>query len=516
MDHKTEETGKPLITLDGISLRMGGTMLLPGTSWEIRPGENWAILGSNGSGKSALARAIKGDVPHVRGKLIRHDPEAAGTRIGYVAFELQEEILLREDRQEEARFFSGNKGHALTAGEMLLRDDGNQAVLDRLVKLLGLRPLLEHRLRTLSNGEFRKILIARALLRSPKLLILDDPFAGLDVGSRELLAKTVTDLMSHGTQIILVTQRIEEVIPGISHVLLIQDGRVAQTGRRSDVMTPERMKSFLSEGKPFLEKRLPTLPLPAERTATETTADPLVELKHVTVAYGDLVVFKDLNWTVRRGENWAVVGPNGSGKTTLLGMITGDNLQAYANEVYLFGKKRGEGESIWDIRRRHGVVSPELQLQYRHPVPAREVILSGFFDSIGLYRKATKEQVALADQWLEFLGMTDRAERPFNRLSYGEKRLILIVRAMVKSPELLILDEPCQGLDRSNREMVLALMQSIGSGGSTGLIYITHHQEELIPCISHVLKLQKVGHEIISCVTGPDSPEKKSLQKATR
>jgi len=511
LEQRMEEKGKPLITLDGVSLRMGSTLLLPGTSWVIREGENWVILGSNGSGKSALARAIKGDVPHVRGKLIRHDPEATGTRIGYVAFELQEEILLREDRQEEARFFGGNKGHALTAGEMLRRDDGNRAVFDRLVKLLGLHPLLEHGLRTLSNGEFRKILIARALLRSPKLLILDDPFAGLDVGSREFLEQTVTDLMNHGTQMILVTQRIEEVIAGISHVLLIQDGRVAQTGRRSAVITPERMTSFRSDGNPSLETRLQAPPLPAERTATDTTTDLLVEMKHVAVAYGDLVVFEHLDWTVRRGENWAVVGPNGSGKTTLLGMITGDNLQAYANEIYLFGKKRGEGESIWDIRRRLGVVSPELQLQYRYPIPAREVILSGFFDSIGLYRTATKAQGDLADQWLEFLGMQDRAQRPFNRLSYGEKRLMLIARAMVKSPELLILDEPCQGLDRSNREMILTLMQSIGSGGSTGLIYITHHQEELIPCISHVLKLQKAGYEAMRRGGSPDSPEAHSL-----
>jgi molybdate transport system ATP-binding protein len=511
-DHKQE----PLITLKDVTLRIGEKMLLPGTSWEIGEGENWAILGPNGSGKSALARSIKGDVPHVRGKLIRHDPEAAGKRIGYVAFELQEEILLHEDRKEEARFFSGNKGHALTAEEMLLRDDGNQAVFDHLVKLLGLRPLLQHGLRTLSNGEFRKILIARALLRSPKLLILDDPFAGLDVGSRELLAATITDLMSHGTQIILVTQRIEEVIAGISHVLLIQDGRVAVAGRRNDVMTPVRMTLFLNEGKSVSEKVQPAPPLPTKRTATEVPAEPLVEMRHVAARYGDLVVFKDLNWTIRHGENWAVVGPNGSGKTTLLGMITGDNLQAYANEVYLFGKKRGEGESIWDIRRRLGVVSPELQLQYRHPVPAREVILSGFFDSIGLYRKATAEQIATADQWLEFLGMTDRADRPFNHLSYGEKRLMLIVRAMVKAPELLILDEPCQGLDRSNREMVLALMQSIGSEGSTGLIYITHHQEELIPCINRVLKLEKVGHDVISSVAGPDSREESPRWKATR
>lgn len=516
MNEKKPAAGKPLITLEDVALRRGGAILLPGTSWEIREGENWAILGTNGSGKSALAGAIKGDVPHVRGKLIRHDPEAAGTRIGYVAFELQEEILLREDRHEEARFFSGNKGHALTAGEMLRRDDGNPAVFEAIGKRLDLHPLLEQGLRTLSNGEFRKILIARALLRSPKLLILDDPFAGLDVANRELLAKTVTDLMNHGTQIILVTQRMEEIIPGISHVLVIQNGRVDRTGFRSDILTPERMRSFQREERAPLRRHLPAMPLPPAGKANAATADHLVEMKQVTVAYGEQVVLKQLDWTVRRTENWAVVGPNGAGKTTLLGMITGDNLQAYANDVYLFGKKRGDGESIWDIRRRLGVVSPELQLQYRHPVPAREVILSGFFDSIGLYRKASAEQVALADQWLDFIGMTDRADRPFTRLSYGEKRLILIARAMVKSPELLILDEPCQGLDRSNREMVLALMQSIGSGGSTSLIYITHHQEELIPCIRHVLKLQKAHHEIIRLPAGPDSLRMESPQTAAR
>jgi molybdate transport system ATP-binding protein len=281
-------------------------------------------------------------------------------------------------------------------------------------------------------------------------------------------------------------------------------------------MTPARMQSFLKESTDS-NKLLPAPPLaPPKRMEERSTDTTLVEMRHVAAKYGDLVVFKDLNWTVRRGENWAVVGPNGSGKTTLLGMITGDNLQAYANEVYLFGKQKGEGESIWDIRRKLGVVSPELQLQYRHPVAAREVILSGFFDSIGLYRKASREQIALADEWLKFLGMTDRADRPFNRLSYGEKRLILIVRAVIKSPELLILDEPCQGLDRSNREMVLALMQGIGSSGSTNLIYITHHQEELIPCIDHVLNLERGGYKITGPVTGREVPEENLGQKAVR
>ncbi len=240
--------------------------------------------------------------------------------------------------------------------------------------------------------------------------------------------------MGEGTQILLVAQRPEEVIPGISHVLLIQNGRVAQAGRREEVLTPARMRLLQGKG-----KSLPALHPPSADAgkAPRPFGDPLVEMRNVRVAYGETVVLDGLNWTVRRGENWAVVGPNGSGKSTLLSLITGDNLQVYANEVYLFGKKRGEGESIWTIRQRIGVVSPELQLRYRKPGSVREVVLSGFFDSIGLYRRPDTEQEKLADEWLNILGMKDRADRPFSRLSYGEKRLALIVRAMVKSPELL-------------------------------------------------------------------------------
>jgi len=516
LDLRSHRKNKPLITLERVTLRLGDRMLLPGTSWEIRTGENWAILGANGSGKSALARAIQGDCPHVRGKLIRHDPEAEGKRIGYVSFELQEEILAREELREDERFFSG-RGHELTAGELLLRGkDGDPAALERLVEILDLRPLLGHGIRSLSNGENRKLLIARALLPAPKILILDDPFAGLDAASRPSLAAAVTKLMQEGTQIILVAQRPEEVIPGISHVLLIQNGRVATTGGREEVLTPARIRRFTGKAKAFPEIRLPhkhgdTLPQGAVRGDTlrqdvPIRTDPLVEMRNIHVAYGEYVVFNGLNWTVRRGENWAVVGPNGSGKSTLLSLITGDNLLVYANEVYLFGKRRGEGESIWDIRRRIGVVSPELQLRYRKPVRVREVVLSGFFDSIGLYRRPDLEQEAIADRWLEILGMADRADRLFTHTSYGEKRLALIARAMVKSPELLILDEPCQGLDGANRERVLALMEGIGERPETGLIYITHHEEEMIPCIGHILKLEKKQHTVTNAAPVTESP----------
>ena len=493
---------EPLITLERVTLRVGDKMLLPGTTWEINRGENWAILGPNGSGKSALVRAVKGDIPIVRGRLIRHDPEAEGRRIGYLSFELQEEILAREEFHDEERSFSG-RGHELTAGELLGENREDPAGRDRLAGILGIDTLLTRGFRTLSNGEIRKLLIARALLPSPKLLILDDPFAGLDAGVRPSFAAALANLMREGKQLLLVVQRPEEVIPGITHVLIIRSGRVALAGRREEVLTPARARRFAAPRIADRKSPLPDirLPLPLGGDAALLSGEPLVEMTDIHVAYGSQVVLDGLNWTVRRGEHWAVIGPNGSGKSTLMSLITGDNLQVYANSVRLFGKRRGEGESIWEIRRKIGIVSPELQLRYRKPLCVREVVLSGFFDSIGLYRRPEPGHDAIADRWLEILRLTEKADRQFTHLSYGERRLALIARAMVKSPELLILDEPCQGLDPANREMVLALMEKIGEETATGLIYITHHEDEMIPCIDHVLRLVKKGTPVT-----PDRP----------
>ncbi len=485
MDREIKDLEKPFITLNGVTLRRGEVLLLPDTSWEIRRGQNWAILGENGSGKSVLARAVRGDVPYVRGRLIRHVPEAAGERIGYLSFELQEEILRREERLDDARSFSG-QGNGLTVGEFLGLDAADHEGGTDFKDALNIGPLLGRAVRVLSNGEIRKVLISRALRSSPDLLILDEPFAGLDAASRKTLSQAISSLMAEGTQIILITQRLEEVVAGISHVLLIREGRVDRAGRRAEVLTSEGMKPF-SAG-PFSLPSLPR-PIPAPAMGSLAEADLLVEMRNVHVAFGGVKILERLTWSVRRGEKWAVMGPNGSGKTTLLSLISGDNLQAYANDIRLFGFRRGEGQSIWDIRKRIGLVSPELQLRYRKGIPVRDVVLSGLFDSIGLYRRVSEEQAALAREWLACVGLDDLAGRSFPQLSYGEKRLVLIARAMVKSPELLILDEPCQGLDAANRGRVLALMEEIGRQGATAMIYVTHQEGEMIPSIQHILKL---------------------------
>jgi molybdate transport system ATP-binding protein len=216
-------------------------------------------------------------------------------------------------------------------------------------------------------------------------------------------------------------------------------------------------------------------------------------MKNVTVRYNGIPVLDGLDWTVRRGENWAVVGPNGSGKTTLLHLISADLPQAYANDIMLFGRRRGSGESIWEIKRRIGMVGAEMQFAYGKPITALETVLSGFFDSVGLYRTADRNQVSAAKRWMDDLGIGHLQDRRQDRLSCGEQRLVLVTRAVVKSPELLLLDEPCQGLDAANRRRVLSLIDTIGSRTPTQIITVTHHRDETLPCIHRELRLSRLS-----------------------
>ena len=193
----------------------------------------------------------------------------------------------------------------------------------------------------------------------------------------------------------------------------------------------------------------------------------------------------------QEGENWVVFGPNGCGKTTLLNLVTGDNPQAYANKIYLFGKRRGTGESIWDIKRRTAIVSSEFQIRYRKPITAFEVVLSGFFDTVGLYRNFSTEQKETAEQWLEVLGVADKSDRVFNQLSYGEQRMLLLARSLVKMPQILILDEPYQGLDRINRGRILEAIDVIGGHSETNIIYVTHYPDEIPACMTRMLRFEK-------------------------
>ena len=460
-------------------------------------GQSWAILGPNGAGKSTLIKVILGQIPYC-GTIKRDGEISSFDKIAYVSLEQQKILVAREERKDRFEEYSGKEQSFLSGQQIIDPEAKHSKQLQIIAEQFRITELLEKPLRYFSNGETRKTLIAKALLAEPKLLILDEPFEGLDSASVKWLSKTISSLIQNGLAVWLVSHRFEELVPEIKHVLCLKSGKIFAQGLRSEILNPAKMKvlygdadvgifrSKVFENNAVQDEKL----IPERDTKSNSIPDKntcIIQMKNVNVQYDEKVVLKQFNWSVREGENWKIVGPNGAGKSTLLSLISGDNLQAYSNEIYLFGRRRGSGESVWDIKKKIGLVSSELQVRYRESVSVLKVVLSGFFDTIGYYQEASETQKKTALNWLNFLEIKQLTEENFNRLSYGQQRLILLARAMVKSPQLLILDEPCQGLDNTNRKRVLDLIDHIGINSGTQILYVTHVAEDHLNCLHHEL-----------------------------
>jgi molybdate transport system ATP-binding protein len=487
---KTDETKtSTLVELCEATLRIRDRPALSGVSWRIRTGEHWAVLGLNGAGKSTLVRALTGEVPVIRGVIHPAEPLRLRRQSALVSFERQRGLIARDEQGDRARYFSGEAGGGIRVREVFtpsLRWPAGRG--PGPADGWGLAPLLNRRVRDLSGGEMRKLQIVLALSAAPRLLILDEPFEGLDAGSREALAALIERLMDDQRSVVLVTHRRSEIPPGITHVLGLKEGRVLSQGPRRDVLTRELLDALYAAPTDAADGPGQTLP-PPPPLRPESGA--LIEIRDLHVRYGGCVLFDGLDWTVRSGEHWAVSGPNGSGKTTLLRLIIGDHPQAYSNWVKVFGRRRGPGSGIRELKARLGFVSPTLQVSYRKNVTALEAVVSGFFDSIGLYRRPAPQQTESALCWMQRLGVHRLAGRPFNHLSQGEQRMLLLARAMVRSPRLLVLDEPCQGLDPVNRRMIRETVDALAGVGSTTVVYVSHRADEIPARITHRLMLER-------------------------
>ena len=410
--------------------------------------EQIALVGENSAGKSRLAAAF-----------------AARCATKYISF--RDSYGSYGDRnffmQQRWNLFT-LEGDPPAAGEVLRSEAAASSDplaaarrLEELTALFSMQPFLDKPLVTLSSGELRKYQLARALLSGSRTLVIDNPYIGLDAGTRTLLTRLLESL-TPTTRLVLVLSRPAEVPAFITHVIPVADGKLGEKIPRQA----------------WLDSVLP----PA-----------VIRLRNVTIRYGSRVILNALDWTVREGEHWALTGANGSGKSTLLSLINADNPQAYAHDIELFGRRRGSGETIWDIKRQIGFVSPELHRAFQVDAPALDIVTSGFFDTEGLFRKPTPEQRALARRWMAEFGIEELADIPFLRLSSGYQRLCLVTRAFVKDPPLYILDEPLQGLDEALRRRVKALLDRYcGAPGKT-LVMVTHYPEEYPACIDHSLSL---------------------------
>ncbi|MEZ6142786.1 MAG: ATP-binding cassette domain-containing protein [Zavarzinella sp.] len=470
---------QPLIDFRQATLaRPGSGEVLHQLNWQLQSGQQWAITGAAGAGKSTFTAAIQG-------KLLRREGEtiwplwdrlrAKNPRLTHPGL-LFTEVSFKEDSRRfrydnlyyQQRFEFSNDADIPTVGAFL--GDWPAEQLLPALNQVGLSPdLLSHPLIHLSNGQTRRARIARALLMDRPILIFDNPLVGLDVAGKQAILDVLHHCHRSGRQMLLIVAP-EDIPDWITHVLHLEDGRIAQSCAKSSYIMPNSSAELLTE------------------TAQEQSeGPPIVELRDVTIRYGQKTLLSHINWTIHAGERWALVGPNGSGKSTLLSVIAGDQPQAFSNHVVLFGRKRGTGETIWEAKRPIGLVSPEIHLYFRESLPGWQVIATGFYDQM-TFRPISAPQLARVLQLMAEFQCTELENRRFRELSTGQQRLLLILRALVKSPPLVIMDEPFQGLDAT----LIARCKSWLDNHlqpEQALLFVTHRAEEIPTCVKRTLHL---------------------------
>ncbi len=469
------------IQLTKLSVDFDGRFQLKDINWQISGKQHWMIIGANGAGKSALAAVLCG-----LGDISSGSIQGIPSRVSIVSSETQAELITQELEKDNADILDV-LSQGTPSSQILAQDCANPALKDQLVKKFGFEPLMNRAFRKLSSGETRKLMLIKALASEPDLLALDEPFSGLDTDTTAILQQHLESL-ARSVTMVLVLNRLDQCPDFVSNIAFVQNGQLRLTVDRNDDVARADLYQLLHLKTTDLE-----VP-PADSHDAIPALDPdqpLVKLSNVAIRYTNVEIFSKLSWTIEPNQHWQLSGANGSGKTSLLSLITGDHPQCYNNDIRVFGYQRGSGESIWQIKQFIGFVSSALHWDYRVNISIRNVIISGFYDSIGLYAKSTLSQQLIADQWLALLAMSERAQQPFNELSYGDQRLLLIARAMVKQPALIILDEPCLGLDEMNRQLVIALIEKICAGQGTSVIYVNHHSEDKIDGIDNYFILDE-------------------------
>ena len=411
-----------MMQLHDLSVEFDEGFQLKNINWQVEQHQHWLITGANGAGKSALAAVLAG-----YGEILAGRTSGIPANIGWVSFEAQAELIQAELKKDDADILD-----VISLGtpvrEIIFTNEIDPVIAKDLIHKFELSYLLERAFRKLSTGESRKVMLIRALSCHADLLILDEPFDGLDSAAHTMLQSHLIEVVKH-TPVVMVLNRFDEIPGFISHIAYVECGELRHQVKRQDTKAYDELYQLL---------HLKTTDLQVPAADTENLLpvldpqQPLVKLNNICIKHTDMVLIKGLNWSIQANEHWQLSGPNGSGKTALLSLITGDHPQCYTNDIFVFGYQRGNGESIWQIKQYIGYVSTALQWEYRVGTSLRNVIISGFYDSIGLYSRSSDRQKKIADEWLALLGMGKRGDQPFNKLSYGDQRLLLIARALEK------------------------------------------------------------------------------------
>ncbi len=471
----------PLIALEGVNVELNGRRVLHDITWRLERGQHWAVLGPNGAGKSTFLRLIRGEIwPAANDGGTRRygfdgevteSPIGVKQKVALVSAEQQTRYMRTEWHMKAWQVvFTG-----LFDSELVYHHptDAQLAQVRAAMHELGIDAHWDADFHKLSQGQLRKVLIARALVRKPPVLICDEIGVGLDTRARHGLLSAIERVASDGTQILMTSHRREELLSVIDNRLELKDGRVAGSPE-SRVPNPDKVQAKHSA---------PNTPDPAPSTPPF-----LLDIHNASVALdeGGAVVLHNVTWRMNEGEHWMLVGDNGAGKTTLLKLILGELWPAAGGSIDRFGVRGFK--DVWEIKRRIGFVSHDLQARYHHDITARQAVGTGFSASVGWLSTLTPEQETRVDEVLAELGLAELADRSLQRMSYGQARKVLVARALVHRPKLLILDEVFDGLDAQFRADLRAIFQRLSE--TTGIILVSHHEGDRLPCITHQLKIE--------------------------
>ena len=487
------------------TLLRDGQVFIKDFSFQVTKGSHLAIIGPSGSGKSSLLEAIRRR-SYIAGGEINHpflDHVAVSKRDLIPDFSYRDLISIVPTKHSfkdlsntsnlyyQQRYNSADSESVETVDDHLMKlHSESQSVewtLERLKEKLNLKALAGKQLIKLSNGEAKRLLLASALIKDPLLLLLDHPLTGLDPKTRASFNDFLTEISLSGITVVMTTTP-NEIPEIITDVAVIANQEIQLFSRKEFDPTFYLPNPITNPDKKRMKELVSVI---------EHQYESIVAMDHVNIQYEDEVILKDVSWKVNQGERWLLKGHNGAGKSTLLSLINADNPQSYSKDVTLFDRKRGSGESIWDIKRKIGFVSAELYQYFSGNTTCSGVIESGFYETMGLFRPSKVENRAIALSWMKLFKIEGSSNKLFKNASESIQRLCLLARAMVKNPPLLILDEPCQGLDIDQQKNFKVIIETICGMTNITVIYVSHFQEDVPDCLTHVMEL-KNGKVIFS------------------
>ncbi|OGR61151.1 MAG: ABC transporter [Desulfobacula sp. RIFOXYB2_FULL_45_6] len=434
--------------------------------FSARPGEAWCIFGAIHSGVHEFFRLITGDMPGVTADVLE-----LAEAPGIVSFKKQQAVYESELKKDDTDYMD-RVDTGTPAREFIVDVEGHRD----LIEAFHLTQCLDQGFRELSTGQVRKLMLLSEFSKNPSCLMVETPFEGLDPLSCRGVSEALNHLRKTGVMLLLFVCNRYDIPSWCTHISVMAHGSIVFQGSRETGI--QWLAHEPEQGVPDFQASLKDLRKDKTRKFSKFEQAPLVRLNQGAAGYGGKTIFQGLTLSIAQGQHTLVTGPNGSGKSTLLQMITGDHPACYQNDLMIFGIQRGSGESVWDLKKDMGIVSSDLHRNYHVPGSALSAVISGYFDSIGVYRDATPRQKEEALKWMDHIGLKDKAQNAFRDLSFSDQRLVLIARALIKVPKLLILDEPTQGLDELNRKAVLDFIENVAKEKICTILYVSHREDE--------------------------------------